>query len=120
MYDYDKEMAKLQKKLDAQDKQLEAIWKAETKHKGDNEALIAFWEKLWAKGGLKFNGVKWTFRLVDLYYKEKRYDDAWRMLNEFTLSKPNYLHNTRKWQIRVLKKEKKDYAHIQHLLDKNT
>ncbi len=103
--------------MDAIDRQLEQIQKAEAKHKGDNKALILFWEDLWNKGGLKFNGVKWTFRIVDLYYKEKRYDDAWRVLNDFIKTKPQYITNIRKWQIKILKREKKDYAHIQQLLD---
>jgi hypothetical protein len=116
MHDYDKEM---QKNLDAQDYQLEEIQKAEAKHKGDNEALIVFWEKLWSNGGLEFNGIKWTFRIVDLYYKAKRYDDAWRILNDFIKTKPHYMLDIRKRQIKILKREKKDYAHIQRLLDGN-
>lgn len=103
--------------MDAIDRQLQQILEAEAKYKGDNQALISFWEKLWTNGGLKFNGVHWTYRLVELYYKAKRFDDAWRMLNEFVLSKPQYITNTRKWQIKILKKEKKDYSQFQQLLD---
>lgn len=105
--------------LAQQDRQIAVIHKAESEHKGDNVALIAIWENLWAKGGLKFNGVKWTFRLVDLYVKEKRYDKAWKILSNFTITKPDYITNTRKWQIKIIKKEKKNYSHIQHLLDNN-
>lgn len=104
--------------MDESDKQLQLILDIEAKHKGDNRTLISFWEQFYTKGGFKFNsGTHWTYRLVDLYYKEKRYDDAWRELNKIVLTKPNYLENTRKWQIKVLKKEKKDYAYIQQLLD---
>lgn len=119
MYDYEKDMARIQAKINAQDRQIEEIHTAEAKYKedGDIEVLIQFWEKLWAKGGLIFNGIHWHYRLIDLYYKSKRYDDAWRMLNIFVGSKPEYIINTRKWQIKTLKKEKKDYAYIQDLLD---
>ena len=105
---------------DAIDRQLAQIQEAEASHKGDNEALILFWEGLWGNGGLKFNGIKWTFRIVDLYYKEKRYDDAWRILNGFIAIKPHYIENIRKRQIKVLRKEKKDYSHIQHLLERDS
>jgi len=103
--------------LAQQDKQHKAITRAELKHKEDLDTLILFWEKLWVDGGLKFNGVRWHFRLVELYYKAKRYDDAWQILNEFVLSRPQYIINVRKWQIKVLKREKKDYSRIQQLLD---
>lgn len=104
---------------DSIDKQLSKILSAEAKYKDDTASLVTFWEDLWANGGLQFNGTKWTFHLVDLYYKQGRYDDAFKMLNDFVISKPQYLENTRKWQIKILKKEKKDYAHIQRLLDNN-
>lgn len=103
--------------MDAIDKQLLQIQTAEQKYKNDTPSLIEFWESLWSNVGLKFNGTKWTFRLVELYYKEKRYDGAWRMLDDFVLTKPEYITNTRKWQIKVLKKEEKDYSHIQQLLN---
>lgn len=46
------------------------------KENKDLDALIKFWEKLWRDGGLKFEGMHWHFRLVDLYIKKKQYDDA--------------------------------------------
>ena len=102
-----------------QDRQLKSILKAAQIHKDEIDKLIIFWEDIWANGGLKFNGVKWHFRIVELYYKAKRYDDAWRILNEFVQVLPQYITNTRKWQIRILKREKKDYSHIQQLIDGN-
>lgn len=102
-----------------QDKQIKSIRKAERLYVDKPDELILFWEKLWADGGLKFNGVKWHYRLVELYYKTKRYDDAWRLLNEFVHIRPRYITNTRKWQIKILKREKKDYSRIQQLLDNN-
>lgn len=114
----DLDTANLDRIIAEQDKQLASILKAEQTYKGDNAALIKFWEKLWENGGLKFNGVKWTYRLVDLYVKEKRYDDAFKMLNQLAITRLDYIQNTRQWQIKILKKEKKDYSHIQDLLEK--
>ena len=59
--------------LEEQDKQIAAIHNAEDKYEQDHDidSLIAFWEKIWKQGGLLFNGSKWTFRLPDLYIKEK-------------------------------------------------
>lgn len=65
-----------------QDAQLSKIQEAEKRYEQDKdiEALIAFWENIWANGGLLFNGSKWTFRLPDLYIKQKRYDDALKIV----------------------------------------
>lgn len=80
----------LSKELDEQDKQLKSIHDAESKFEstGDIDALIAFWEKIWAQGGLLFNGSKWTFRLPDLYIKQKRYDDALKVVKK--IKNPSY------------------------------
>ena len=69
--------------LAAQDQQLEDIRKAEADYEanGDIDALISFWENLWQNGGPLFNGSRWAFRLPDLYIKQKRYDDALRIVN---------------------------------------
>lgn len=77
-------------KLNAQDTQLKQIQLAEEQYaeSGNIDALIAFWEEIWKSGGLLFNGSKWTFRLPDLYIKQKRYDDALRILKK--IKKPQY------------------------------
>lgn len=77
-----KEEQDLQYKLSQQNKQLSAIQEAESLYQSDGniENLISFWENIWSSGGLLFNGSKWTFRLPDIYIKEKRYDDALRIL----------------------------------------
>lgn len=82
--DVDVEPTKLEKKLRAQDRQLSTIQKAEAAFEstGDIGALIEFWESIWENGGLLFNGSRWTFRLPDLYFKLKQYDDAIRILNK--------------------------------------
>ena len=77
-----KEEQDLRYKLSQQNKQLSAIQEAESLYQSDGniENLILFWENIWSSGGLLFNGSKWTFRLPDIYIKEKRYDDALRIL----------------------------------------
>lgn len=72
----------MDKKLADQDAQLAKIQEAERQYEQDKDidTLIAFWENVWANGGLLFNGSKWTFRLPDLYIKQKRYDDALRIV----------------------------------------
>lgn len=86
----EKEERVLQEKLDKQDKQIQSIFSAENKFEsdGDIDSLISFWEDIWASGGLLFNGSKWTFRLPDLYMKQKRYDDALRILK--MIKNPSY------------------------------
>lgn len=73
-----------QAQLAMQDKQLNEIRAAESKFEkdGDINSLVLFWESIWSSGGLLFNGSKWTFRLPDLYIKQKRYDDALRILKK--------------------------------------
>lgn len=77
------EYARIRMKLKQSNEQLAAIQAAEGKYKNDLdvESLILFWENIWANGGLLFNGSKWTFRLPDLYIKQKRFDDAIRILD---------------------------------------
>lgn len=84
MTSYRREIKQLNKKLEEQDKQIKSIFQAEAdfEKSGNLFALIEFWESIWKHGGLKFNGSKWTFRLPDIYIKEKRYDDAIRILKK--------------------------------------
>lgn len=86
----DCELDNFQKQLKAQDKQLNEIKDAESKFEadGDINSLICFWERIWNNGGLLFNGSKWAFRLPDLYIKQKRYDDALRILKK--INNPAY------------------------------
>ena len=99
-----------------QERQIAAIRKAEIELKDNPEALIEFWENLLTKDGILFNGVGWPFKIIELYYKVGRYNDAWFVLNSLALN-PLYTKKVRRWQIKILKKEKKDYSRIQQLLD---
>lgn len=80
----------LQKELDAQDRQIAAIKRAENEFSktGDIDAIIRFWENLWANGGLLFRGSHWTFRLADLYIQYKNYPAALRAVQK--IRSPDY------------------------------
>ncbi len=77
-------LKKLNANIALQDRQIEKIHIAEAKYESDKdiESLIKFWEDLWKSEGLIFNGSKWTFRLTDLYIKQKRYKDAERAVKK--------------------------------------
>ena len=115
---YDKEMQEQQRLLKRQDNQILAIQKAEAEYKETKDAdkLVAFWENLIKTEGILLNGVSWPFKLTEAYYRAKRYDNAWRELDKLSMN-PRLRKKARQWQIKILKKEKKDYSHIQHLLD---
>lgn len=70
----------------AQQDQIAAIQAAEATYKenGNIEAYTLFWENIWDGDGLLFRGSHWTFRLADLYIKQKRYDDALDNLSKIT------------------------------------
>ena len=80
------------RKLKDQDHQIEAVQKAREKYNEDKDlnSYIAFWEMVWATGGLKFEGAKWHFELPDLYIKAKRYDDALAFVVKIKKTKPLY------------------------------
>lgn len=80
------------RKLKDQDRQIGAVQKAREKYNEDKDlnSYIAFWEMVWATGGLKFEGAKWHFELPDLYIKAKRYDDALAFVVKIKKTKPLY------------------------------
>lgn len=71
------------KKFAEEDQKLAEIIAAENEYKESKniEKYILFWEEIWNNGGLDFLGAHWTFRLPDLYIKQKRYDDALKILD---------------------------------------
>lgn len=100
----DKELAEVNQRLAKQDAQIASIHRAEAQFEanGDIDALMTFWEHLWASGGLIFNGSKWTFRLPDLYIKQKRYDDALMILKK--IKKPEYAAKVVLYREKIAKK----------------
>lgn len=108
-----KEEIRLQTELKAQNMQINSVQAAEKTFESDGniDALIEFWENIWSNGGLLFNGSKWTFRLPDLYIKQKRYDDALRILkkirNPYYIDKKNsYIERIEKLKQRANNKKK--------------
>lgn len=103
----DRELDNLQKQLKAQDKQLNEIKDAESKFEadGDINSLIWFWERIWNNGGLLFNSSKWAFRLPDLYIKQRRYDDALRILKK--INNPAYQEKKKSYIEKVQSAKKK-------------
>lgn len=80
--------------LRTQDQQIAAVQKARDKYSEDKDldSYIAFWEMVWANGGLKFEGAGWHFELPDLYIKAKRYDDALAFVTKLKRTKPTYAY----------------------------
>lgn len=82
-------------KLLNQDKQIEAVQNASRRYQSNNDldAYIQFWEQLWSKQGLIFEGVKWTYELAVMYIKAKRYDDAEKFIHKIIKTKSSNYHN---------------------------
>lgn len=103
---------KLKKSLEEQDKQLLKVQKAEGRYKndGDLEKYVAFYEKIWETGGLKFYSMKWWFVLPDLYFKQKRFDEIIdfcemiKFLDEYTIDKSD------KYILRAKQRKEKQLA----------
>lgn len=101
--------------LKNQDDQLTLINKAEDQYKkdGDIDSLILFWEDLWEHGGLKFEGLRWHFRLADLYIKKKEYDKAMEYCKMIKKEKSAYADRADGYIIKI--EEKKDKYLYQRL-----
>ncbi len=105
--------------LDAQDAQIEAIQAAEAQYKQDNDlnALLAFWDDIWANGGTKFEGSHWCFRAVDLNLKAGNNDKAWSLLGIIYVKRPNYREKVHKYRYKILKQEKRYMGSLEHLVE---
>lgn len=84
------------RELRTQDQQIAAIQKARNQYDEDKDldGYIAFWEMVWANGGLKFEGAGWHFELPDLYIKAKRYNDALDFVLKLKKQKPTYAYKS--------------------------
>lgn len=98
------------KTLKTQDQQIAAVQQARAKYDSDKDldSYIAFWEMVWANGGLKFEGAKWYFELPDLYIKAKRYDEALAFVTKIKKSKPIYAEKANVYIQKI--KERKEKA----------
>lgn len=101
---YKKVAPETYKKLLAQEKQITLINKAESKYEETNNIsdLIEFWENVFQNGGLLFDSMAWSFRLVDLYISTKDYEKAYRALDYIV----DNMYNTKKqkYKERIIKK----------------
>ena len=95
------------KALKNQDEQIDAIFSAENEYKESQniDELISFWEHIWDNGGLLFDGMKWMFRLPDLYIKVGRYEDALKILDR--IKKPIYADKVVVYREKIAKKMNK-------------
>lgn len=91
------------KALKNQDEQIDAIFSAENEYKESQniDELISFWEHIWDNGGLLFDGMKWMFRLPDLYIKVGRYEDALKILDR--IKKPMYADKVVSYRDKIAK-----------------
>lgn len=91
----------IERSLKNQDEQIRLIHDAEEKYERDRDinSLITFWEKIWSQGGILFPGSRWTFRLPDLYIKQKRYSDALKIVN--LIDNPSYLEKRQAYIKRI-------------------
>ena len=95
------------KELKNQDEQIDAIFSAENEYKESQniDELISFWEHIWDNGGLLFDGMKWMFRLPDLYIKVGRYEDTLKILDR--IKKPIYADKVVVYREKIAKKMNK-------------
>lgn len=95
-------------KLSNQDEQLLGIKNANKKYIDTNDLseYIAFWENIWANGGLLFNGSRWWFELADLYIEAKRFDDAEAFVKKIKKINSTYSDKA-DYYLNKIKKQKK-------------
>ena len=84
------------RELMVQDQQIAAVQKARERYNEnkDLDEYIAFWEAVWANGGLEFGGAKWHFELPDMYIKANRYDDALVFVLDLKEQNPEYSYRS--------------------------
>mgnify|MGYP000900637779 CR=1 FL=1 len=80
------------KELKDQDAQIAKVQKRHEQYGNDKDlkSYIEFWEELWSKEGLLFEGSGWMFLLPDLYIKDKRYEEALKFVNYIKQNKGSY------------------------------
>lgn len=105
--------------LEEQDAQIAEINAAEEQYKQDGnlDALVAFWNGLWANGGLVFNGSHWHFRAVDLNIKVGNNDKAWSILGQIYVRQPEYREKVHKYRYKIMKGEKRYMGALEHLVN---
>lgn len=115
--DIEKEIQRTNKLIAEQDKQIAAMHKARDEYKktGDILSYAAFWDGIFASGGLKFNGRFWQYEPIKVYILADRRDDAWKLLNKYALKEPTdtAIYD---WRIKILKKDGRHQAAIEQIM----
>lgn len=95
------------RELIEQDEQIEAVQKARKEYDANNDldAYIAFWENLWANGGLKFPGARWHYEIIDVYVTAKRYREAYDFVLRMMASDVEYFVENGEGMLRSLEKQ---------------
>lgn len=108
---YENELLEINKEISKQNTQLNLINDRQKKfdHDKDIYSYINFWEDIWSKDGLLFQGSVWHFKLANLYVESKQYDKAINFLNELIIKKPEYYDKSQSFiqKIIQLQNEKK-------------
>lgn len=102
-------IAKIQRELDYQNQLLDKLEKAKEKYKetGDEAALIRDYEALFVKRKRPLVSSQ-VFDLVDLYEKNRRYDDASKLLGQLYLRQGANKIRIQKELDRIVKMQERD------------
>lgn len=108
---------KHQEEIKKADKEIQTLVSAYDKYKSDQDitSCISVYESVFDLDKTRlWNNFNHCMKLVDIYIKADRRDDAWRFLNKMTIqairdsTAPEYeIYKIREKQFTILKKEKK-------------
>ncbi|MBZ5944173.1 hypothetical protein KII92_04305 [Leuconostoc gelidum subsp. gasicomitatum] len=106
---YENELLEINKEISKQNTQLNLINDRQKKfdHDKDIYSYINFWEEIWSKDGLLFQGAVWHFKLANLYVESKQYDKAINFLNELIIKKPEYYDKSQSFIQKIIQLQNK-------------
>lgn len=113
------EEIELQRRLKEQDDFIAEKNKAEQAYKdtGDSDALLAFYRGVFSENKTPVVCGSWMFNYPELLIKEKKFDEAWGVLNLFRLLLPDKVGRISDLQYKILKAENKHHTDaIFHLM----
>ncbi len=90
------------------DSQFNRMWSAISEaEKGNYNYAIEIYRKIIFDEKLGFLGDSHLMKLIDFCYKNQRYDEAWKYLQEYKMMYPHLIYKIINYEIKILKKEKK-------------
>lgn len=98
----DKFLDQINFSLADQDYQIKMVQFADNKYQNKEISLdeyIKFWETLWERTGLIFEGVGWRFELVHLYILANRLEDALTFVKFIKSKSDSYYSAKADWYI---------------------